>query len=214
MTSYEFDLVTNTEPFYEAAWQLCRRGILRPGVSLPRQIQAGSEIVGSRFALTSFGKTWLEQVNPDDAIPFEHDRFTRLLFGHAARFGQGYRSRSQEAMRCYRAHAYFACCTMCGAAAESILLALAIAKRGNEEEILREYRAANGRSKVEKILIGQQSQQIQQDFTTYTSLLKYWRDEAAHGTESDLDDEEAFTSLILLLRFAQFADSRWNTLTQ
>lgn len=214
MTSYELDHVKNSSPFYDAAWQLCRRSILRPGISFSRQIQTGGEIVGARFAVTPYGKIWLNQTNSYDTIPFEHDRFTQLLLGHVPRFGQGYRSRAQEAMSCYRAHSYFACCVMCGAAAESILLALAIAKKGNEEEVLREYRASNGRSKVEKMLIGQQSQQIQQDFATYTSLLKYWRDEAAHGTLSDIDDEEAFTSLILLLSFARFADSRWNTLTQ
>jgi len=45
------------------------------------------------------------------------------------------------------------------------------------------------------------------------NLLKYWRDESAHGIESKIQEEEAFTSLLLLLRFAQFADSRWQDLT-
>ncbi len=102
---------------------------------------------------------------------------------------------------------------MCGASAESILLALATSKKGSQDEILKEYKSANGRSKIENFLIGQQSGQIKQDFITFMSLLKYWRDESAHGTESKIQEEEAFTSLLLLLRFAQFADSKWQTLT-
>ncbi|MCY7345073.1 MAG: hypothetical protein LH614_02545 [Pyrinomonadaceae bacterium] len=80
-------------------------------------------------------------------------------------------------------------------------------------KILKTYKAANGRSNVEKFLIGNQKTHIQQDFTTYMSLLKYWRDESAHGAESKIQEEEAFTSLLLLLHFAQFADSRWQDLT-
>ncbi len=44
-------------------------------------------------------------------------------------------------------------------------------------------------------------------------LLKYWRDEAAHGKASNIKEEEAFTSLGLLLRFAMFMDNNWNELT-
>jgi hypothetical protein len=43
--------------------------------------------------------------------------------------------------------------------------------------------------------------------------LKCWRDNAVHGTAFDFDEAEAFTALILLLRFARFADSRWDALT-
>ena len=93
------------------------------------------------------------------------------------------------------------------------LLALAITKKGSEADVLREYKSASGRSKIENFLMGQQKAQIKQDFTTYMNLLKYWRDESAHGTESKIQEEEAFTSLLLLLRFAQFADSRWQDLT-
>jgi hypothetical protein len=63
------------------------------------------------------------------------------------------------------------------------------------------------------MLVGQRTGQVKQDFTTFMSLLKYWRDESAHGASISIQEEEAFTSLLLLLRLAQFADSRWQELT-
>jgi hypothetical protein len=38
------------------------------------------------------------------------------------------------------------------------------------------------------------------------TLLTYWRNEAAHGRASEIGETEAFTSLMLLLRLARFAD--------
>ena len=45
------------------------------------------------------------------------------------------------------------------------------------------------------------------------SLLKYWRDAASHGRRSGIADNEAYTALAVLLRFAQFANDRWTDLT-
>ena len=45
------------------------------------------------------------------------------------------------------------------------------------------------------------------------ALLKYWRDEAAHGRQSDISDNESFTSLVLLLRFSLFAKDNHEVLT-
>ena len=72
---------------------------------------------------------------------------------YQVRFGPGFYERAQEAVRCYGAHAYLACCVMCGASAESILLAIAIAKKGDEEEVLRLYATAQGRSRVENNIV-------------------------------------------------------------
>jgi len=102
---------------------------------------------------------------------------------------------------------------MCGASAESIMLVLAIAKNGSEEAVLREYKSANGRTKIQNMIIGQQSGRIKEEFINFVSLLKYWRDTAAHGARSTIGEEEAFTSLLLLLRFARFADENWDELT-
>jgi len=92
-----------------------------------------------------------------ECIPSEYGRFSQLLAGHSDRFGNSYQVRSQEAVSCYRAHTYLACCVMCGAASESVLLALAIPKTGNEERVLRDYGTATGRSKIEKLLLSQQN---------------------------------------------------------
>lgn len=213
MTSYETDLFKNSEPFYCAVFSLCSRGILAPR-PLTQQTYGNTYVeFGVSFYLTEYGFAWVKDTEDTVCLPTEYSKFSKLLKNHSFRFGNGYLSRSLEAVACYESHNYLACCAMCGASAESILLALAVAKKGSQDEILKTYKAANGRSNVEKFLIGQQKTYIQQDFTTYTGLLKYWRDESAHGAESKIDEEEAFTSLLLLLRFAQFADSRWVDLT-
>jgi hypothetical protein len=57
------------------------------------------------------------------------------------------------------------------------------------------------------------NQQLRNEYAGYTTLLKYWRDLAAHGRASGLKDNEAYTSLALLLRFAIFVNERWTELT-
>jgi hypothetical protein len=214
MITYQFDEATGVEPFYGAAWNLCRRGILHPDITRFNARYNTSMLIGAGFTVTPYGKRWLDEISGYECLPSEYGRFAQLLARHAKRFGDGYHARSQEAVGCYQAHTYLACCAMCGASAESIMLAIAIAKRGDEETVLQEYKSASGRSKVERMITGQQPGRIQQEFTLFMSLLKYWRDEAAHGSFSSIDEEEAFTTLILLLRFAQFADDRWEQLTQ
>lgn len=102
---------------------------------------------------------------------------------------------------------------MCGAAAESILLAAAIAKSGDEQGTLQTYRCATGRSKVENSPLGQASTYVREGYRSFSGLLKYWRDEAAHGTASSISDNEAYTSLALLLRHAMFVADNWRELT-
>lgn len=213
MISYQTDPVTNSAPFYGAAWNLCLRGILHPDPTKFDSRYNTSAIIGAGFSITPYGKKWLGELNGYECIPSEYGRFAQMLARHSKRFGEGYHSRSQEAVSCYHAHTYLACCAMCGASAESIMLAIAVTKRGDEEAVLQEYKSANGRSKVERMITGQQSGRVQQEFTLFMSLLKYWRDEAAHGSLSRIEEEEAFTTLILLLRFAQLADDRWDQLT-
>jgi hypothetical protein len=101
---------------------------------------------------------------------------------------------------------------MCGASAESIILSAAIEKEKNETEILKKYISANGRSKIENILIGKARKQLQDDYRDCSKLLKYWRDEAAHGRASNIEDNEAYTSLALLLRLAMFINDNWDEL--
>lgn len=198
--------------FYAAAWELCRRGIIRPGV---REFGAQSTDAGNAgdgYSLTPFGQQWIEEAEKDDFVPTERGRFAQMLAPYKSRFGPGFHERAQEAIRCYGAHAYLACCAMCGASAESIVLATAIAK-DNEEKVLKMYASASGRHRIENLLVGKTQKHIQNEYKGYTSLLKYWRDEAAHGHASEIKDNEAYTSLALLLRFASFVNDNWDELT-
>jgi hypothetical protein len=204
------DLTQNSAPFYSAVWDLCRRGILRPSLHHPER---HGEWIGTRFEATEAGLEWLKNSTEYEALPSEHGRFALLLQRHAPRLGDGYLRRSLEALACYRAQTYLACCAMTGAAAESITLALAIAKEGNEAAVLREYRSNTGLTKIERLLMAQQNRHVQEGLPQFLRLLKYWRDESAHATATQVDEEEAFLALITLLRFAQFADNRWPELT-
>jgi len=199
--------------FYAAAWELCRRGILRPGVKRMGLQQTSDGSAGNGYSITPFGRRWLQEADRDDFVPTEPERFGGMLAKCAPRFGKGFQERGQEAVRCYGAHAYFACCAMSGAAAESILLATAIAK-SSEDRVLRDYAGAAGRSRVEKMLVGQAVEPIRREFTGLTALMKYWRDQAAHGRASGIGDNEAYTSLAMLLRFAQFCDGHWTVLAK
>jgi hypothetical protein len=198
--------------FYAAAWELCRRGIIRPGVNIIGAQTTDDGSGGNGYSITPFGKQWIDENDKDAFIPTEPGRFAEMLAPFKENFGPGFYERAQEAIRCYGAHAYLACCVMCGAASESILLAIAIKRVGDEQRVLTEYSTSRGRSRIEKTVIGQANDHIQREFRGYTGLLKYWRDEASHGKVSDISDNEAYTSLALLLRFAMFANDNWNEL--
>jgi hypothetical protein len=165
-------------PFYSAAWELCRRGIIRPGVHTLWEQATLDGSAGNGYAVTPFGRQWLKEANHDTFVPTEPERFAGMLKPFRERFGGGFHLRAQEAVRCYSAHAYLACCAMCGAGAESILLACAVAKVGDESEVLKLYAGSQGRGRVEKRLLGQADDSIRQQFLGLTVLIKYWRDEA------------------------------------
>jgi hypothetical protein len=200
----------NAAPFHCATWRLCNIGVLAPR---PKQISGQGGVSGSDFLVTEYGQKWLDNLADYDYSPTEYGRFSTLLAAHSERFGNGYHARSQEAISCYRAQAYLACCAMCGAASESILLALAVAKTNNEERVLKDYGTTTGRTKIEKLLLSQQGSFIHRELPNYMGLLKYWRDDAAHGADTNISESEAFTSLLLLLRFAQFSDEKWVEIT-
>lgn len=201
------------EVFLDAAWQLCRRGILRPGVRDLQQQGNSHGHAGQGFSLTTYGKAWIAGTNPE-LIPIQPGRFTQLLAKASPRFGPGFLERSQEATAAYQGATYLACCAMCGAAAESSLLAIAVAKVGDEKLVIDEYTRASGRLKIEKRIWSGLPDPVQEEFRRYTALLKYWRDAAAHGRATHITEAEAYTSLILLLRFALFANERWEGLTR
>ena len=198
--------------FYNAAWELARRGIIRPGVKSFDSQSTADGSAGSGFSITPFGKQWLSEANNDTFIPTEPERFAEMLKPYAARFGAGFHERAQEAIRCYGAHAYLACCAMCGAATESIVLTAAKLKYKDQEEMLKIYFSSGGRGKVETRLLGQAKEHIAREFKGLSTLLKYWRDEAAHGTTSGISENEAYTSLAMLLRLAKSVDDNWDEL--
>jgi hypothetical protein len=198
---------------YAAAWELCRRGILRPGIEAYNAQATADGASGNGYSITPFGKTWLSEAENDDFVPTEPERFAEMLAHHQQRFGIAFQERGQEAIRCYGAHAYLACCTMCGAAAESILLATAVAK-ADQAAVIAKYNASGGRRRVEKLVLGQVRAEIREECQGYLTLLKYWRDQAAHGQSSGISDNEAYTSLALLLRLAIFVEDNWEHLMQ
>ena len=198
---------------YAAAWELCRRGIIRPGVNKHGAQATNDGQAGNGYSLTPFGRKWLEEGARDDFVPTEPERFGEMLAPYSKQFGPGFHERAQQAIRCYGAHAYLACCAMCGAAAESILLATAIAKSKNEDEVLKIYGSANGRHKIESLVVGKIKDPLQREYRSYANLLKYWRDESAHGRSSKIVENEAYTSLALLLRFAMLVNDNWKELT-
>lgn len=195
--------------FYSSAWELCRRGIIRPGISAYGNQSTEDGNAGNGYSITPFGQTWLEEDSHNDFVPTEPERFAKMLEPFRNKFGDGFHQRAQQAIRCYGAHAYLACCAMCGAAAESILLAAAIAKTNDENDVINKYRSANGRKKIEDILLGQANGSLKEDFKGFNSLLKYWRDEAAHGQASNINENEAYTAIAMLLRFSMFIDNQW-----
>ncbi len=206
--------VTDLYPvFVDAAWALCRRGILRPGIKKYGAQTTPDGAGGSGYSITSFGQQWLQDEEEDVFVPTEPGRFAEMMEPFKTRFGLGFYGRSQEAVRCYGAHAFLACCAMCGAAAESIMLAAAIKKTRNEKTVLKSYAAANGRHRIENMVIGQANEHITREFKGLTELLKYWRDESGHGKPSQISDNEAYTSLAMLLRYAMFVNENWDALT-
>lgn len=200
--------------FFAAAWEMCRRGILRPGVREYGLQNTNEGHAGCGFTITPSGKKWIvEAGNKYDYVPIEPGRFSSMLATHAPKYGDVFLERSQEAIRCYSAHAYLACCAMCGAAAESILLSLAIAKKNDVDAVEKEYLGSGGRGRIEKMLLDSKPNYLVNEFRGFMALLKYWRDSSAHGLASGIQENEAFTSLAVLLRFAQFGSDRWADLT-
>jgi hypothetical protein len=165
------------------------------------------------YSITPYGEQWLAAADESALFPAEPGRFAKMLADAGVRFGPGFVERSQEAVKAYHAHTFLACCAMCGAAAESIVLALAVGKTQDEERVLDMYLSASGRRRVEDSLLGSQPAAVRDEFHRYTTLLKYWRDNSAHGRAVRISEPEAYSSLALLLRFALWAESRWAELT-
>ncbi|TSC59601.1 MAG: hypothetical protein LiPW15_621 [Parcubacteria group bacterium LiPW_15] len=191
--------------FYDAAWELCRRGILRPSVRGRNEQSTDDGSAGNGYSITTLGRSWLDENQGVLFIPTEPSRVAELIGRFRGDFGDGFFQRAQEAVRCYSAGAYLACCVMCGAAMESVLLHLAIQKNGDEVAVMRTYRTSMGRSRVETIILQGVPDHLARTFRSSTDLLKYWRDDASHGAASVITEFEAYEAISRLLRFVLFA---------
>lgn len=201
----------NFVPFCEAAWDLCRKGILRPG----KHVLGGGSLVqeiGAGFSITQYGHEWLTRSEINDLLPADPNRLIQLFDAFQLLFGKNYFRRAKEAMSCYQTGNFLACCVMCGAATESILLAAAF-KIEEKEDVLIQYIAPNGRVNIEKIVFGKASEYVKKRYQKYTDLIVYWRNESGHGHDSDIDKNEPYISLLSLLHFAEFMRDQWDTLT-
>lgn len=196
--------------FYDALWELARIGVLRPGRVAPRNQETANDF-GDHWTITKVGFEWLASASQRPFL--DMSRMSEVLTGFAPRFGPGYGQRAVEAVRTYRTANYLSSCTMAGAAAESILLAAAIAKNGNEGKILEMYEAAGGRARVTKYLTGQATNAVQRQFEAALQILNYWRDDASHGQQTTIAEVQAYAAISELLRVAQFTSDHWDGLT-
>jgi hypothetical protein len=80
-------------------------------------------------------------------------------------------------------------------------------------DVLSQYASSGGRRRVGNLILGKLHQELRDEYKGYFSLLKYSRDQAAHGMLSGVKDNEAYTALALLLRFAMYASDHWTELT-
>jgi hypothetical protein len=101
---------------------------------------------------------------------------------------------------------------MSGSAAESILLAAAGEKIG-QQTAAGLYREVLGRSKLERRVLNGLPEGLRKRISDKLDLLKYWRDDASHGAVSDLGEPEARMAVEQLCRLAELADDNWGVLT-
>jgi hypothetical protein len=201
--------------FYDAAWRLCRMGVLRPTVNFPQQFLASQPpFPGHYYSLTLAGREWLK--NSDLIyVPSDPARYVSLLSKEIDTLGEGFAQRAREAASCHQTGNYLACCAMCGAAAESAILRAAITKLGNENMVLDEYVKPTGRRRIVELIFGPVPSKLEERFISSAfSLLTHWRDETAHGQVSTVSEVEAYHSLTALVRFAQFLRSNWDSVTR
>jgi len=197
-------------PFMDAAWQLCRLGVLRPGTK-QSNLQSSGE--GEGYSITQFGYKWLSERENGSYVPTDSGRIGDLLTRRQDLFGTVYATRASEAARCYSAHAYYACCAMIGAAAESIVVTAGAAKLG-EPAASRLYRGTAGRKALTDAVLKGTPDYVAREFRLHAELIGLWRDQSAHAEIVLIGEMEAFTNMRGLIKFASFAADRWQYLTR
>lgn len=195
--------------FMDAAWEICCRGYVRPGV----KIVLGQAVPDGGYSLTALGREGLNELDEASILVAQPGALSATLMEFGSRFGRGFRQRAAEAIKCRDTQAWLGCCAMAGAAAESILLAIAIAKTRDEDLVLNEYRAASGRTRVLNKIVGQANGNRRNALTTFAGIISLWRDEAAHGRASPISAANANEALRQLLHMCQWVDAEWEALT-
>jgi hypothetical protein len=165
------------------------------------------------YSITVAGRDWLKN-STTRYVPTAPGRYLECLKNPGKVLGAGFLQRAGEAAGCHTYENHLACCAMCGAAAESALLAIATEKTGNRELVEKEYNKRDGRRNVTKLIFGSfLTSRLANEFESAFNLLTYWRDEAAHGGSSTITQAQAYDALDRLLRLAFFAWDNWTELT-
>lgn len=196
--------------FYEAAWELCRRGIVRPGVIASN----GQAVPDGGYSLTVAGRKAIPELDSSSLLIAQPGSLAATFGSFKNRFGEGFHQRATEAIKCRNAEAWVACCAMVGAAAESILLATAIAKMADQDQVLSVYSRSGGRKNVLNLIVGQADRTRRDVLATFSGIISSWRDEAAHGIATPLGTANADEALRQLLHMCQWVDREWDELTK
>jgi hypothetical protein len=209
--------------FYDAAWDLSRRGVLRPAAAVPDGQVAPNHMgvrsnaapfFGDGYSLTTWGRGWIKAAITERAVlPSSPSRITEVLHKYAPLFGSGYAQRATEAVADWRTGNYLSACVMAGAAAESILLATAIQKIQDQTKVLSIYDRRSGRHEVAKLIRAKTGGNVGERFEHALGILTYWRDAAGHGRACSIGEIEAHEAISGLLRLARFTEDNWQTLT-
>jgi hypothetical protein len=102
---------------------------------------------------------------------------------------------------------------MVGAAAESILLAAAIAKTRDEGRVMRAYISSRSPKRLPDIVVGQAPARLARAFRSGMGLISYWRDVDGHAQMSAVSALETEQAIHRLLMLAQFCHENWDELT-
>src|SRR5215467_9484113 len=157
-------------PFYDAAWELARIGVIRPGRVAPKGQEMANDF-GDLWSITEFGFLWLPDASKRPYL--DMSRLSEIFASFGGRFGPGFAQRAVEAVRTYRTGNYLSACAMVGAAAESILLAVAVAKSGDEAKMLKMYQNSGGRSRVTTYVVGKSTPSVARQFEAALHVLHY-----------------------------------------
>lgn len=191
--------------FMDVCWYLCSINVLRPSVK--NMNGNGSNKPG--YSLTSRGIDWVQEANNQDYTPIESERFARIMEDFTKYYDVAFQERAQEAIRCNNNHTYLACCTMAGAAAETMLLVTAeksgVDVKGKDKVTIKWLTA----ELINKLPAGITRAEVAQQLSIYSDIIKYWRDAGMHHKQWKAGADEAYLSLKTLLNMAFYVKSKW-----